>query len=101
MDDAYFEAEEKQDEKTQVKEELREALLEAAYIEIAQLKRTNEELQKGVIETRDQIALHCFVSIYEKSGDPKQSAMDAYRMADAFLRVRETGGIEDDKPNQE
>lgn len=98
MDEEYFDQDEQVDEKA-VEEELKDALLQSAYSEIAQLKRTNKALIEQQLELRDNVALHCFVSIYEKSGDARQSAADAYRMADAFLRVKETGGIVDDKPH--
>lgn len=89
------------DEKGIVREELREALLEAAYTEISQLKRVNQQLQDQQLRLRDEVALRCYIEIFKDVADAKKSAIDAYRIADAFLRVRETGGIDDDKPNNE
>lgn len=80
---------------------LYESLLESAYTENKQLREINARLEQEKLALRDDVALHCFTSIFEKTSDAKQAAQDAYRMADAFLRVRETSGVEDDKPKTE
>lgn len=99
MSDGTYLKEDKQEEG--VKEELQEALLSSAYTEISQLKRTNKALMEQQLKLRDEVALRCYIEIFKDVGDAKQSAVDAYKIADAFLRVRETGGIDDDKPNKE
>lgn len=99
MDDEYFKEEE--NKTMSVKEELQEQLLENAYEEIANLRLINQTLREEQLQLRDEVALRCYIEIFKDVADAEKSAIDAYRIADIFLRVRETGGVHDDNPNKE
>jgi len=91
-----------QDPKDQVAEDLREfegnlteqmyrELLERAYEKIATLKMSLVKVQEQTVNLRDQVASKCYPTTLSEASSTEEAAIDAYRAADAFLRVRETG----------
>jgi hypothetical protein len=115
MDDKYLESEEKKEEQQEeqpqqeaakpvFQERLRELeanlvsdfrvdLLEKAEQTIAYKDKQIAQLQKDAIGLRDEVALKCYVYLIKEVGDYPKAAADAYRAADAFLRVRENENI--------
>jgi len=80
----------------QVVEELRESLLKAAYEENRQLREINAGLLNDQVLFRDEVALACFVPLINSVADYRTAAIEAYRAADEFTRIREIGGGPDE-----
>jgi len=49
------------------------------------------DFSRQQIAFRDEVALACYVPLIANVDDYKKAASDAFRAADAFLRVRESG----------
>ena len=58
------------------------------------IKLQREQLNKYAeqqIAFRDEVAMACYVPLVATVSDYKKAASDAFRAADAFLRIRESG----------
>ena len=75
----------------QNKDQFYQNVLKQADERIKALNEQVEEIQKQQLEFRDEVAVRCFVPLIPVTDDYKKAASDAYRAADAFLRVRESG----------
>jgi len=85
--------------KEQIKIELQESLLDTAYEENEKLRLLLEEAKKEQLEFRDDVALEIYAKQFKDTPDYTVAAVDAYRAADAFLRVRDTGEATQLEPN--
>lgn len=77
--------------KEQVTEAFYRELLVQADGQIQALHKQVGELQEAQLDLRDEVALQCYVPLIKEVTDYQKAATDAYRAADVFLRVRETG----------
>ena len=87
--------EDKKEFEGQMTKELLKDLLEGSYIKIAGLQASLGAAEDQSITLRDQVATKMFPHAMEDSTSLEDAAIDAYRAADALLRVRETGGAYD------
>lgn len=74
-----------------LEESFRNLEMDFAQIRIKRLKAEIEELRKKENHTRDLAALTMLVEISKEVPDPEKASEDAYRVADAFMRVRDKG----------
>jgi hypothetical protein len=58
---------------------------------IKNLKTEISELRKRELSMRDFTASDMFIEISKTVSDPEKAAEDAYRAADAFMRIRDKG----------
>lgn len=75
---------------------LLKSLLQTAATENSKLSEINKKLQEEQIIFRDKIALSVFPIFLEFDFKPEIAAQDAYKSADAFMRVRDAGKIYED-----
>jgi hypothetical protein len=90
--------EEKKDQEEfegQMSSALYKDLLEKSYEKVAGLKQQLIAIQNQTVTLRDKIASAVYPGVLVQSMSSEQAAEDAYRAADALLRVRETGHVFD------
>ena len=71
--------------------EMYRELVERGYEKIAALKLQLQSMTEIGITMRDKIAFGVYASAIEEASSLEDAAVDAYRAADALLRVRESG----------
>ena len=71
--------------------ELMKDTLDKVFKENEYLKKVNQELYSNQISFRDEIAKELFIHIFDTVSDPEKATEDAYRAADAFIRIRDKG----------
>ena len=75
----------------QISVELYRELLERSYEKVAGLKQALAAIQNQTVNLRDRIATKVYPTTLVDASSTEEAAEDAYRAADALLRVRETG----------
>lgn len=81
------------EEKEQVKKVLLEEELKKKDKQIALLTWQIQRLNTNLADIRDTIAMNCFVQFFGTSPSYEKAAIDSYKAADSFLRIRDSGEI--------
>lgn len=73
--------------------EFRDALLHAAMRENAKLHKVIEKMSHEETQIRDFAAMELFPTLINNAPNAEVAAEDAFKAADAFMRIRERGKI--------